>query len=62
MLDNFFLYWASVHNCLSPRKSPFEKEEHNMTDDRSFNTYLVVVFVITLVVLVTVYGIQTLAV
>ena len=32
-----------------------------MSEDRSFNTYLVVVFVITLVVLVALYAIQTLA-
>ena len=31
-----------------------------MLEDRSFNTFLVVVFVFTLVVLVTVYTIQTL--
>lgn len=30
-------------------------------EDRSFNTFLVVVFVLTLVVLVTIYAIQTLA-
>lgn len=32
-----------------------------MLEDRSFNTFLVVVFVLTLVVVVTVYAIQTLA-
>ena len=32
-----------------------------MSEDRFFNTYLVVVFVLTLVVLVAVYAIQTLA-
>ena len=32
-----------------------------MSEDRSFNTFLIVVFVITLVVLVTVYAMQTLA-
>lgn len=37
-------------------------KEHNMTkEDREFNTFLVVVFVLTLVVLVTIYAIQTLA-
>ena len=30
-------------------------------EDRSFNTFLVVVFVLTLIVLVTIYAIQTLA-
>jgi hypothetical protein len=32
-----------------------------MTEDRSMNTFLLVVFVITLVVLVAVYALQTLA-
>ena len=32
-----------------------------MSEDRSFNTYLAVVFVITMVVLVALYAIQTLA-
>lgn len=31
-----------------------------MSEDHAFNTYLVVVFVITLVVLVSLYAIQTL--
>lgn len=62
MSDDFFLYWAHSYGCSSPWNSTLEKEEHKMTeDDRSFNTFLVVVFVITLVVLSYIYIAQSAA-
>jgi len=62
MFNNFFLYWACSHGCFSPWNSTLEKEEHKITeDDCSFNTYLAIVFVITVIVLLSVFVAQSAA-